>query len=255
MGCPDTGPDGDPEEPDLGTGEPVARLDDPGSSPVVDPWPLLALGDGEPLPGLAADGERAGMMHGGCSMDRAAPAVPGRTPPGWRAREVLTAAGPNDNTAVLARKPSGMGRLWFRLPASLHRAGLGRLLGHRFLVLEHRGRRSGRLYRTLLEVVDYDAARREATVISAWGEDADWYRNLRTGPPVAVRIAGDRYPPETRFLDGAERLELLRRFRRRHPIEARLARPILGWKLDGSEAELTALAARLRAVAFRPPGG
>ncbi len=52
MGCPDTGPDGDPEEPDLGTGEPVARLDDPRSSPVGEPWPLLALGDGEPLPGL-----------------------------------------------------------------------------------------------------------------------------------------------------------------------------------------------------------
>jgi hypothetical protein len=89
-------------------------------------------------------------------------------------------------------------------------------------------------------------------VISAWGGAADWDRNLRATPPVAVRISGDRYLPETRLLDGAERLELLRWVRRHHPIEAGLARPILDWGLDGSEAELAELATRLRAVAFRP---
>jgi len=160
-----------------------------------------------------------------------------------------------DNTVVLTRRPSRAQRLWFRLPAWLYRLGLGRLLGHRFLLLEHRGRRTGRLHRTPLEVVRYDPARREATVISAWGEAADWYRNLRAAPPVAVHLAGDRYVPEARLLDDAERLELLRWVRRHHPIEARLARPILGWSLDGSEAELAELATRLRAVAFRPSAG
>jgi hypothetical protein len=46
------GSDGDPEEPGLGTRPSVARLDDPGSPPVIDPWPLLALGNRELRPGL-----------------------------------------------------------------------------------------------------------------------------------------------------------------------------------------------------------
>ncbi|HET9152482.1 MAG TPA: hypothetical protein VFN85_00025 [Solirubrobacterales bacterium] len=53
-----------------------------------------------------------------------------------------------------------------RQPVRLYDLGAGRLLGHRFLLLTHRGRRSGRLYRTMLEIVAWDGARREAVVMS-----------------------------------------------------------------------------------------
>jgi deazaflavin-dependent oxidoreductase (nitroreductase family) len=140
----------------------------------------------------------------------------------------------------------------FRLPSVLYRAGLGALLGHRFLVLAHRGRRTGRLHRTPIEVVAYDRESGEAMAISAWGECADWYRNLRAGSPAEVWLGASRFAAEVRFLDHSETVDLLLDFRRRHPLEARLARPILGWTLTGSEAEIERLAGRLRAVAFRP---
>ena len=63
-------------------------------------------------------------------------------------------------------RPTGALRLAFRLPIYLYRLGLGQLLGHRFMLLTHRGRRSGRVYQTALEVVRYDPSLRETVVAS-----------------------------------------------------------------------------------------
>ena len=79
-------------------------------------------------------------------------------------------------------RPTGALRLAFRPPIYLYRLGLGQLLGHRFMLLTHRGRRSGRVYQTALEVVRYDPSLRETVVASGWGERSDWYRNSRLIP-------------------------------------------------------------------------
>jgi hypothetical protein len=50
-------------------------------------------------------------------------------------------------------RPHGLLRLGFKLPITLYRAHLGWLLGHRFLLLTHRWRTSGKIYQTVLEVV------------------------------------------------------------------------------------------------------
>jgi hypothetical protein len=55
------------------------------------------------------------------------------------------------------------------LPIYLYRLDLGRLLGHRFLLLVHRGRESGLLRETVLEVLLHDPATREGVMLSAWG--------------------------------------------------------------------------------------
>ena len=65
-------------------------------------------------------------------------------------------------------------RTVFGLPRHLYAHHLGWLLGHRFLQLDHTGRRTGRDYHTVLEVMRYDPARREAVVMSGFGADADY---------------------------------------------------------------------------------
>jgi deazaflavin-dependent oxidoreductase (nitroreductase family) len=90
-------------------------------------------------------------------------------------------------------RPHGRLRLGFKLPIALYRARLGRLLGHRFLPLTHRGRKSGKIYQTVLEVVHYDPATRESAALSAWGERADWYQNIVARPAIEVQTGGDRY--------------------------------------------------------------
>jgi deazaflavin-dependent oxidoreductase (nitroreductase family) len=158
--------------------------------------------------------------------------------------------------AVIRRRPGRLLRIALKAPALAYRAGAGRVLGHRFLLLTHRGRVSGRIYRTPLEVVRWDGRRREATVVSAWGRRADWLRNITTTPPLEVQIAGERWRrPASRMLEVAETAELLEAYRRDHRIAARILAGVLGWPITGADADLRAIAGSIPAVAFRPQNG
>jgi hypothetical protein len=58
--------------------------------------------------------------------------------------------------------------LILKLPLLLYRTGLGRLLAHRFMLLTHVGRRSGKVRQTVLAVLHFDPETREIMTISAW---------------------------------------------------------------------------------------
>lgn len=149
----------------------------------------------------------------------------------------------------------------FRLPALLYRFGLGWLLGKRFLALTHRGRKSGRLYRTVLEVISYEPDTRESIVVSAYGEGADWYRNLQTEPALRVQTGRLDYTPHQRFIDSSERARVAGIFCEEHPWEARLiprVLPAIGAAIDPvEETEAVSppeLLSSLPMVGLRPSG-
>lgn len=144
--------------------------------------------------------------------------------------------------------PRGVARLLYRLPIALYRVGLGRVLGARFLLLEHRGRRSGRRRAAVLEVVDRDPGRRVWRVVAAWGERSDWLRNLRATPRARIETAGRSAPVDARELLATEAEEVLVAYGRRHPRAIRSLARLLGWRIDGSERDLRALAAVVRVV-------
>jgi deazaflavin-dependent oxidoreductase (nitroreductase family) len=165
--------------------------------------------------------------------------------------------------AARARGPSGLltervrrgtvARLLFRVLERLYSLGLGRLVGHRFPRLTHRGRKSGRRYHTVLEVISYEPASRESVVLSGWGERADWYRNIRAAPAAEVATAGHRYAPAHRLVNGPELYAHLLAYVGRNRPLGRFVRGALGLRLDGSDADRAALeACGYRGVAFRP---
>ena len=78
----------------------------------------------------------------------------------------------------------------WRLPIWLYRLKLGRVLGHRALLLTHIGRVSGKPRRAVLEVVHYDKDANTHYVASGFGEGADWYKNLLHNPDVTIQAAG-----------------------------------------------------------------
>jgi len=141
----------------------------------------------------------------------------------------------------------------------LYSANLGWLLGHRFLLLVHRGRRSGRLHTTVLEVVRWDGAAREAVVMSGFGRGAQWYRNVLASGPVEVRIGRLRFPAQVRELDADEAALALAGYERRNRLAAPVVRAVLsklaGFRYDSSESARRRLAGVLPLVAFRPRPG
>ncbi|MGH2616381.1 MAG: nitroreductase family deazaflavin-dependent oxidoreductase [Thermomicrobiales bacterium] len=147
--------------------------------------------------------------------------------------------------------PRGLLEIALKLPRWLYRLHVGWLLGHRFLQLTHRGRRSGRLYSTVLEVVHYDPKTGESVVVSGWGDRSDWYQNLQQSPALAIETGGKRYVPVQRFLTPGEIYQVMRGYQRRNPWAAGIVRRLFGLRFDGSDTALSRIQT-LRGVVFRP---
>lgn len=132
--------------------------------------------------------------------------------------------------------PKGWQRALFRAPIFLYRAGLGFLLGKRFTMLEHKGRKTGETRRTVLEVVvdDPDAV----YVAAAWGERAQWLQNIEADPRVAFFVGSHRYQTQAEIVDREKALAVVGRYADEHPKALdRLARFMLDDPGDTPEAQ------------------
>jgi deazaflavin-dependent oxidoreductase (nitroreductase family) len=121
------------------------------------------------------------------------------------------------------------------------------------VVLVHRGRSSGRTYRTPVEAIAEDADREEVVVSPMWGERSDWYRNVRAGGLLEVRRQGEGRRVEWRPLGEEERRRALARYRASHPLYSPLILSIL-CRLHGLSGDPgDAVARGLPMLALRPP--
>jgi deazaflavin-dependent oxidoreductase (nitroreductase family) len=129
----------------------------------------------------------------------------------------------------MARPPGRLSRLLYRLPLLAYRCRLGRILGRRFLRLEHTGRVSGKPRHTVLEVVgDLDG---DPVVAAAFAPRCDWYRNLQEDPTASVTWGRTADAATARFLDEDAAADVLADYVRRHPRSARNIGRLLGLDL------------------------
>lgn len=149
-------------------------------------------------------------------------------------------------------KPKGVLRWLFLLPRYLYRWHLGWLLGHRFLMITHVGRKSGTIRQTVVEAVNYDPRTQACMAVAGYGERTDWYLNIQAHPALFVQVGARKYVPQQRLLSVEEMLDLLKDYKRRHPLTLRLLLRSIGYSYDGSEEGLRAVAEVLRGVAFCP---
>ena len=155
-------------------------------------------------------------------------------------------------TTLVPSKPTGLLKLAFALPRYLYRWHLGWLLGHRCLMITHAGRKTGRLRQTVVEVVHYDPSTQECIVMSGYGAQSDWYRNIEVQPAREVQVGRQRYRPRQRLLSEEETLAALQEYQRRHPLGFRELMHLVGYAYDGTPEGLRAVSQMLRGVAFRP---
>jgi len=139
----------------------------------------------------------------------------------------------------------------FKLPLVLYRARLGWVLGKRFMQITHVGRRSGKTFRTVLAVLQFDESTKEIYAVSAW-KGSDWYYNIQASPALQVETGFVHYVPTQRTLSGEEITTAFMEYRKRHPLFSRMICRIPGWKWNSSYEEFLALARTLHGVAFTP---
>jgi deazaflavin-dependent oxidoreductase (nitroreductase family) len=147
-------------------------------------------------------------------------------------------------------------RRLLQAPAGLYDWHLGWLLGRRFLRLTHVGRRTGRTYGTMLEVVGESRAENELIVIAGLGRKAQWYRNLQLHEALEVAIAGDRFVPIHRELSQPEAETALADYERRNrhvaPLIHRVLSCLVGWHYDGTRSARQRLVTELPLIGLRP---
>jgi len=140
------------------------------------------------------------------------------------------------------------------LPIWLYRAHLGWLLGGRFLLLTHTGRKSGLPRRAVLEVVRHDPTTGIYYVSSGFGEKSDWFRNVQQTPQVTIQVGRRKMTAMAERLPVEEAERELLDYGHRHPKALRNLARILGYQIQNTDEDIRALARVLPIVAFRPVG-
>ena len=133
-------------------------------------------------------------------------------------------------------RPHGLSRLLTRAPIALYHSGLGWILGHRFLLLIHTGRRTDKSRETVLEVAGHDTKTGTYFVVSGWGEKSEWLRNIQQKPDVEISVGRHRMPVLADRLAPEQAEAVLLEYARQHRLAARiLFRIILGRRTKDTE--------------------
>lgn len=151
------------------------------------------------------------------------------------------------------RRPGLVARWFFRAPVALYRIGLGGLMPTQ-LLLTTVGRRSGRPHRAVVDILEHDGATGTYYVGSAYGANADWYRNLKANPAVRVQIGRRMFAAQAGILDDERAAELVLKSRREQGrwrrLYERAAYRLVGLRAD-TEEDVRASLAEIKVVAIR----
>ena len=139
------------------------------------------------------------------------------------------------------------------MPISLYRFGLGWMLGNRFLLLTHTGRKSGLPRQVVIEIVDHDKETGVYYVAAAWREKADWYLNILKNPRVKVQVGNRHFEAEASPKSREEAERILWMYAQKHPSALReLTVVMLGERLPPTRETCCRLAESVPVIALVP---
>jgi len=148
--------------------------------------------------------------------------------------------------------PRGLVRLAFRLPIWLYRFHLGWLLGYRFVLLTHTGRKSGLTRQTVLEVVHYDKVTGACVVASGWGTKSEWYRNVTANPKIVFQVRNMPTAGIAERLSPDEASQKMYDYARHYPLDLGELARFMGYRLDGSDDDIRALGRMIPMFLLKP---
>ncbi len=155
-----------------------------------------------------------------------------------------------------ASPPTGFTRLMFRAPIWLYRLHLGWLMGRRFLLLHHVGRKSGQTRQAVLEVAGHDKTTNTYFVASGFGPQAQWYQNIRQTPEVMIQVGRKKLTVTAVALSPVESGQKMVAYAHQHPKAAQSLMRLCGYHVDGTDEDYFIMGRdHIPFVAFTPQEG
>lgn len=151
-----------------------------------------------------------------------------------------------------AYPPKGLLRIGFRAPVYVYRAGLGWLFGKRFVLINHIGRKSGRPHQAVVEVVERDSQTGDVLVVAGYGEQTQWYQNLKARPETTIQIGSRKIPVMAEFITPDDGQAIMVRYADRYGALTGRLFSMMGYQWDGTIDDVRRIAREsLRFVRFR----
>ena len=151
--------------------------------------------------------------------------------------------------------PTGWRRLALRLPIGLYRLRLGGLLGTRFVLIHHTGRRSGRPRQVVVEVVTRDPSSGAIVVASGFGPEADWYRNLLATPDATIKLGWRHLDVHAASLTPEQAGQTMVDYAHRHPHAVAALARFMGYDVAGTDEGYAAMGRTLPMLRLTPLWG
>ena len=120
------------------------------------------------------------------------------------------------------------------------------------MLLTHTGRKSGLPRQTILEVLQHDTASDTYYVLSGWGKQADWLRNVEKTPEIIINVGRRQFHARAVRLESDAAESTILDYAKRNPLAIRVLPRLMGYRLDGSQADFRELAQLGIVVAFHP---
>lgn len=128
--------------------------------------------------------------------------------------------------------PRGLKAIPWRLPIYLYRIGLGWILGNRFLLLRHIGRKSGKIRFAVLEIIHNLPEPEQYYVVSGFGTRSNWYQNIQQQKHVEIQVGNKRIPVLSHQLDPREGAEILAAYAQKNPGSLKALSNLMGYEIE-----------------------
>ena len=148
---------------------------------------------------------------------------------------------------ISIKRPGRLLRTLFRLPLVLYRLGLGSLMGMQIL-LTTIGRRTGRHYKVVVDIIEHDKIKATYYISAAYGPRSDWYLNLRANPIVQAQVGRREFIVRTTTSPPEVAEDILVKFARRHPRYVRVMMRVIGVRISWSEEDVRTLALKMPVI-------
>src|SRR5262245_37726168 len=207
------------------------------------PQPASHVGSSAPVARTLAPRKKARRFTAGSSDSRYCFSHRSRAK---RRVDILIAIHESTMLRQAKRRPIRLPRALARLPLLVDRLGwhavngmATRVLGVEWIVLNTRGRRSGRPHTVMLDVVGYDAPRDIYYVQPAEGRRSDWVRNVTADPHMTAHVRTRHVRAVVRDATGPEGAEVVLCFLRAHPWYGRIIVWFVGYvdRIDRPDEE------------------
>jgi deazaflavin-dependent oxidoreductase (nitroreductase family) len=143
---------------------------------------------------------------------------------------------------LAGERPGRILRWLFRVPLYLQRIGLGgweRLFGIRFMKITTKGRRTGKPHSVLIDILEHDPTKDVYYVQSAYGDRADWVRNIKTNPLFEAEVGRNKFKARAQCVSAQKTSNLLINYIKNHKKYTKIMMNSIGVDLDEySEDEL-----------------